>query len=500
LTTTGFGGALLMEPRTGKTQVALDYACIGFRQGKIKRVMIACPVSVMGVWEDEIAEVCAHTPYTITVWDKEGRKEEPQLPTDDRHLHFVLINYEAFQQPGAVMERAPDEVNDYGRVIKKGEVLKRSKSRGGRYDMKKAFRRWQPDLEILDESHRIKSPSARKTTMLWSLGKFAKYRIIMTGTAVTKKRRILDIYSQWKFLNPDGWVSEYTAKEFKAEFGVWRSMGRWDLFIRPQNQPKVRNLIHPDSYAIARDECYDLPASRNQIIHVDLDPDTARIYDDMAEELIAKVQSGEITTASIKLVQTLRFQQITSGITQVEPTPQYPEGRLVRIGREKLRMAEEILSDLFEADEKVVMAARFKADIAALVKVGKKLKVPVFELHGGIKRRDRDIAIAKFRKHEGAALFVMQPQAGALGIDLSTAATFIWFSLTNSMVDWIQCCDRIALSPRGTVIMYLLARGTYDEVMYQSLMEDQDVSRMIQESPDRLRRNFKKRLPKKRKK
>ena len=480
LVSTGYGGALIMEPRTGKTQVALDYCCIGYRQGKIKKVMIACPVSVMGVWEDEIEQVCSHTPYEIRIWDKEGRAFGAPLPQNPNHLFFCIVNYEAFQLPGAALAWDRD-----------GNVTRRSKSRGGRFEMKKAFRKWQPDLEILDESHRIKTPSAKKTTMLWSVGKFSPYRIIMTGTAITKKKRVLDIYSQWKFLNPEGWVGDYTAGEFKSEFAMFKNMGNYDLFLRPRNLDKLRELIHKDSFAVTRDECYDLPPSRNQVIHVDLDKETARIYDEMAEQLVALVQSGEITTAQIRLVQMLRFSQITSGITRVEPTPKFPEGRLVRIGHEKLRMTKELLSDLFEAEEKVVIAARFKADLAALVKIGQRFKVPTFELHGGIKRSDRDYNIAQFKKTNGAGLFVMQPQAGALGIDLSTSATMIWFSLTNSMVDWKQCCDRIALSKRGTVHMYLLARGTYDEVMFKSLLEDSDIVKMIQESPDILLRNFK---------
>src|SRR5690349_16053497 len=47
LLSTGFGGALLMEPRTGKTKVAVDYASILFTADRIRRVLIFCPLGVM---------------------------------------------------------------------------------------------------------------------------------------------------------------------------------------------------------------------------------------------------------------------------------------------------------------------------------------------------------------------------------------------------------------------------------------------------------------------
>jgi hypothetical protein len=39
--------------------------------------------------------------------------------------------------------------------------------------------------------------------------------------------------------------------------------------------------------------------------------------------------------------------------------------------------------------------------------------------------------------------------------------------------------------------MYLIARGTVDQVMYDSLQEDGDLAKAVTDSPDRLLRNFK---------
>lgn len=147
--------------------------------------------------------------------------------------------------------------------------------------------------------------------------------------------------------------------------------------------------------------------------------------------------------------------------------------------------------DFIEQEEKVVIGAQFHGDIQAIQEMCKKLKVPCFELSGRVKRHERTSNIAKFKQVEGCAVFIAQPAAGSLGIDLSCAATIIWYSLTRSWVDYEQFTDRVALSPRAVRPIYLIAENTYDEIMYEALQEDGDVARRVTASPDRLLRNFK---------
>jgi SNF2 family DNA or RNA helicase len=462
-----------MAPRTGKTKTMIDYGSILYQAKDVNRILIFCPLSVIGVWEREIK---AHSPFEsrITVWDKEARKKGVTLPKYGRDgIDWVILNYDALSTPGAVMKQ-----DEYGNKL-------RSRKRGGKYDIMKALERWQPQVIALDESHRIKSPTAVKSRMLHKLGKVADYRVIMTGTVVTKKKRVFDIWSQWKFLNPSKFPMPFG--NFKQTYGVWRKRNGYDQWIRNINEDGLHAQIHEDAFAISREECFDLPPRREQIIPVELD-ESASGYDDMAKDMVARIHTGEITTASIALVQSLRLRQMTSGIAKTEPTTEHPEGRLVRVGREKLDVMRDILSDLFEADEKVVVGAHFVGDIVAIKAMCEKLKVDCFVLRGGIPRKQRDADIEAFRVHTGPACFVAQPQAASLGIDLSTASICIWFSLTPSYVDFTQFEDRIALSNRSTIYMYLLATGTIDELLYQTLQEDGDVAKAIMASPDRLLR------------
>ncbi len=362
-----------------------------------------------------------------------------------------------------------------------------------------------PELLVLDESHRVKSITSAKARMIASMTwkqdratgvwhPLIPYRVIMTGTPQTKKKRVFDLYAQWRILNPNRFPM--TQAEFKHRYGRWVALPvpgsttrTYDKWVRNIHEDELKLLIHKDSFAVTREECYDLPPKlQDRVVHVELE-ESGEIYDQMAEDMVARIHTGEITTASIALVKSLRLQQITSGI--VKTTEEFGgDGRLVRIGTEKLRVLEDILTDLVEQDEKVIVGARFVNDIRTIEKLGQKMKLSTYAMYGAVKDADRVKNIARFKAEKGAALFVAQPSTAALGIDLREAGTTIWYSLTPSWVDWDQFNDRNALNANGTQAIYLLARGTVDELIYQTLLEDGDVGKRIIQSPEMLLRDF----------
>ena len=278
-----------------------------------------------------------------------------------------------------------------------------------------------------------------------------------------------------------------TFAEFKVEYGRWLAQEKYSKFLGPRNEKKLHSLIHRDSFSITREECYDLPAQTTQIIPVPLE-ESGDAYDQMAEDMVARIETGEITEASIRLVQQLRLQQITSGVAKTTPSKDYPEGRLVVIGSEKLRAIQDRLEDLMEADEKVVIGALFKHDIARLIKLGKKLGVPTFAIHGGVKQADRAPIPREFSKVSGGAIFIGQPAAAGEAIDLSAASILQWYSLPSSWVNFKQFSDRIALSPHPTFHEFYLAQNTVDELRYETLLKDSDMGKKMIESPERLLR------------
>lgn len=498
--------ALLMEPRTGKTKTTIDILSILAQKGIIRKALIVCPARVMDVWA---AEFAAHSPvrHQVIVWDAKERQRglpDPELP-GYLDLQVVVTNYEAFATPG-----------------KKLPSGRRSQTTG-RFKVRTQLRKWigsDPAAGVLDESHKIKSPSGKAATMLVSMRPMFVFHAALTGTPVTKANRIHDAYMQWKWINPERFADLSDALAFKQNYGRWINSNGFDQWTGPRNTDDFRKRIHEDSFAVRRDECFDLPEVDSQIIDVKLSAQTQRAYKEMSEEMITtwefeeamRVKANQMRTAamrkfeqtgdkrwkeraleykteadshtieaSIKLVQALRLAQITSGCVKND------EGEYIRIGNEKIKALEELLDYYKDMDEKVVVAARFKPDLDAIALLGARFRLPVFQLRGGISRSESTRNIENFKRLDGAGLFVMQPQSGSLGIDLSSARHMVWFSLVPSFVDFSQSNDRIALSKKSRTYSYLLVPGSIDTIMYETLMNDKDMAEFVTSRPDRLR-------------
>lgn len=500
----GWGGALLMEPRTGKTKVAIDYASIMHTAGHVNRVLVVCPAGVMGVWEEEIPKHCP-VPHSITLWDKDGRKtiDLPKYGKD--RLDFVITNYDAASTPGQF--RRDPKTGQAGWFKKVGRryvpfpridpetgkvdpTVHRVRDRkGGRFAFKTKVLDWGPQLVMLDESHRIKSPSATKSRVFHSLN-IAPYRIIMTGTVVTKKKRIFDVFSQWRFLNPKRFVDEtgtpLNFAEFKEQYSVITKRNGYPQWLRNKNEERLHKLIHKDAFSVLREDCFDLPPLTSQIIRVHLD-ESAEAYDQMAEDMVARIQTGEIVEASIALVMGVRLRQLSNGLAKTMPTKDNPKGALRIIGSEKLQAIEDRLEDLMEAGEHVIIGASFRPDIQRLVALCKKHKWKHFAVYGGVKQAERNRMRREFEAYQDGAIFIGNPAAASEGIDLRSAAIMIWYSLPTSWVHYRQFMDRNALHPGPRFVEYILASGA-DQLVYDTLMEDGDVGKRMITSPERLLR------------
>ena len=461
----GYGGALLMEPRTGKTKVAIDWLSVLVTQGKIDRALIICPNRVMGTWVQEIHTHCPLRVH-ITVWDAEerGRGFPPTPP--GYQLYLLIVNFEAFGSPG-----------------KKLPSGRRSRA-SGRFKVRSNIWKWvggNPAACVVDESHKIKSPSGKVSNLIVSMQGGFPFRTILTGTPQTKANRAADVWMQWNFLNPERFAEWPTVSDFRDHFGKWIRDNGYPQWVGPRNMAQLRKLISEDSFIIRRDQCFDLPPREDVVRYVELNPRTREVYQTMAEEMVVEIEDGRFAEAPIKLVQSLRLQQITSGFVTDD------QGEIKVLSLEKALELEYILEDLaIEKDQKIVVVARWRKDLDSIERISRTLHLPVWSIRGGVSRKDSDQNIQKFRSHNGAAVMVLQPSSASLGIDLSSASTMVWYSHTPSWVDFSQCCDRIALSRISTTFIHLVVKNSVDEVVLDTLAHDGDVGRALMTNPREL--------------
>ena len=179
--------AYFMEMGTGKSKVLVDNIAMLYDKGSINGALIIAPKGVYRNWFSQ--EIPNHLPSHIdcktVLWtaltSKTKDKEYQQLFKVDYDLHILIMNVEAFS-------------------TKKG------------LEFATRFLRCHNTLMAVDESTTIKTPTAKRTKSILVLGKYAKYRRILTGSPVTKSP--LDLYTQCGFLNEHllGFTSYYSFR------------------------------------------------------------------------------------------------------------------------------------------------------------------------------------------------------------------------------------------------------------------------------------------------
>lgn len=483
----GLGAGLLFEPRTGKTKTTIDIAAALAMKRGLRKVLVITPNRVLGTW---VREFHTHCPlvFEAIVWDaRERRKGAIRQPDGHLDLQIVVTNFETFSTPG---KRLPSGG--------------RSRSTG-RFKNRSYIEKWidgDDALIVVDESHKLKNPSGKSSNMIVGMRRFFRYQLILTGTPITKARRAPDIYMQWRLINPNRFLDwGATYEDFRNHTGRWIDRNGFPQWVGPKDRgiADLQRGIHQDGLVIRRDDCFDLPATLpDRLVPVKLTT-SAKHYDEMAEHMLTELKDGAIAEASIPLVANLRLGQITSGYVGVlEPHPTNPDkqiSRPVKVGTEKLTALKELLvEECIEKDEPTIIVARWQRDLNAIERLCKRLEIPSWSIRGGMTRSATDDALRRFKASAGtASAIIVQPQAGGVGLDMSTAAQMIWMSWDQSYVNFTQMRDRIALSGKANQHTFLIAEGTIDELNYETLIHDGDFTRAILRRPEVILRHGKNR-------
>ena len=140
-------GALFMDMGTGKTLTSLKLFDLRRSMGKVDRLIYLCPISSK---KNLIEEVTKHTDY--------------QYGKD-----YLIFGIDSISQSDRIYLELLNTVNNR-------------------------------DMLVLDESTYIKNPFAKRTQRALRISKMTQYKLIMTGTPITKF--VKDLWGQITFLSP----------------------------------------------------------------------------------------------------------------------------------------------------------------------------------------------------------------------------------------------------------------------------------------------------------
>ena len=183
----GKGFGLLFEMGCGKSLTAIAIMGALFEQGLIRRVLVACPGSIVAVWESELAKFAAF-PYRFSAL----------LGTKAKRLRKLE-------------DLCSERRDDTRTALRVAAINYESTFRDGMFD---ALWQYGADLIICDESQRIKNPKAQQTLAMQKLAEKAKYRLALTGTPIQQDAQ--DVFAQYKFLDNSVFGDNFYA--FRARY------------------------------------------------------------------------------------------------------------------------------------------------------------------------------------------------------------------------------------------------------------------------------------------
>jgi rhodanese-related sulfurtransferase len=432
--------ALLWQMRTGKTKPVIDTAAHLWLKGKLDGVLVIAPNGVHDNWV--LREMQAHcpVPWAAHAWHSIDCSRHASDDVRERHrigMRRVTENDDT--------ELSMFAINAESLIVK---------------DLQAAVRKFMSGKRVMlvaDESHYFGRPGSRRTRLARGLAKRCAFRRILTGTAVSNSP--LKAFSQFELLEP-GALGFKTYADFKAAFSYQEYGGPFPRTIY-RNLDELRDLMAEWSSVVLREDCDGLPDLIEGRRYFDLHPEQRKAYDRLKSGVFLELSDGSIATPADAGAAIIKLQQITSSYIRDE------DGDYKEVSRHNPRV-DTFMEELEESGPTVVWC-RFRREIAAVADKLRAKGMSFVEYHGGVSTGKRQGAIDRFQAG-GASIFLGQPQAGGMGIDLSKADTVLWYSHTFDAEIRKQASERAtAVGGRHVALTDLVARNTVDEYILEAI-------------------------------
>ena len=334
--------------------------------------------------------------------------------------------------------------------------------------IQEALEAFAPDLIIADEAHKIKEARTSQSKCLHALGDLARYKLLLTGTVITNKE--MDVFSQYRYLNRQIYGSSFY--QFRNRYFDMVGYGNHIPRFKAWMLDDFLQKMHSIAYRVTKEECLDLPDIIEEIREVELEPKAMKMYRELEEKSYTALDEGEVSAVNV-LTKLLRLSQLTGGHLPDDG------GDSTMVSKAKLEALEDIIDASLSENKKLVVMARFVAELDDIQELLEKKGIGYACVRGGVTNRAEEIV--RFQEEEDCKVFVGQLAAAGLGITLTAASTMVFYSLDHSMSNFEQAKARIhrVSQKNDCLYIYLIAKGTVDKKVLKSLRSKVDLAKLL---------------------
>jgi SNF2 family DNA or RNA helicase len=406
----------LNEQGTGKTGSVIWAADYLMKIGRIKRVLVICPLSIMdSAWRADLFKFAMHRTVDIAYGSRAKRKA-----IINSSAEFVIINYDG-------VEIVADDIINGG------------------------F-----DLIVVDEANAYKNCMTNRWKTLNQLLKADTWLWMLTGTPAAQSP--VDAYGLAKLVCPKNVPKFYTAFKdmvmYKISQFKWAIKANADKVVFEALQPAIR---------FTKEECLDLPEMTYVTREVELTSQQKKYYELMRKQLVVQA-SGEQITAVNAAVGLSKLLQISCGAVYSDT------GETLTFDiNNRYKVLREVID---ETKQKVLIFVPFKNTIKVL---SEKLHNDGFTtdiINGEVSAGRRAEIFKAFQETPNPRILIIQPQAAAHGVTLTAADTVVWWGPTPSLEIYSQANARVHRTGQHHPVTIVRLEGSNAERHLYKLLDN----------------------------
>lgn len=318
---------------------------------------------------------------------------------------------------------------------------------------------------IIDESHRVKDPSAQQTIFTKGISVGKDWRILLSGTPVVNR--------------PEDLIAQLSIMDRLGEFG-----GRAKFMADYCTDPKDKKAEPAVPLSVLSKQLYDTCMIRREKAKV-----LPQLPDKTRVDLYVEISNGnEYNLAAADLA---AYLQEYTECTDWEIRRKMRMEALVRFmtlrslaTKGKIAQAVDFIRTFLDSGKKLIVFCSLHEVVDELQKAFPR----AVTVTGRDSAVNKQASVDAFQNTPDCNLIICSIKAAGVGLTLTASSSVAFIELPWTFCDCAQCEDRAhRIGQKDNVTCYyLLARGTIDAAIYRLIQDKKNVANQIMNSDDNI--------------